>query len=173
MRRISCVVVGVLVALTACTSPALRPDPGSSSTPPQPPATGTAFAGGCGDTPLWTGGSPDWTAPAGSPDRLPYALSHEGNVYAGLFAGPLRAGTTVTNPSNKILWIVREPRDGQPLALTLRRTDGAGQVVTQEERADSDPGEIYPSIVDVPTAGCWAVTAEWNGHRATLELLWA
>jgi hypothetical protein len=36
--------------------------------------------------------------------------------------------------------------------------------------ADSRPGEIYPSIVDVPAAGCWTVVAEWSGHRATLEL---
>ena len=79
----------------------------------------------------------------------------------------MRAGTDVTNPNNKILWIAREPRNGQPMKLTLRRTDGAGEVVTQQE-----PGEIYPSIVDVPSAGCWTVTAEWSGNRATLELRW-
>jgi hypothetical protein len=78
----------------------------------------------------------------------------------------------VTNPANKILWIVREPRDGQPLTLTLRRTDGTGEAVIHREPADSSPGEIYPSIVDVPSAGCWIVTAEWSGHRATLELAW-
>jgi hypothetical protein len=129
-------------------------------------------AGGCGDTPLWTGASPDWTASAGAPGQLPYALSHEGNVFAALFAKPLRAGADVTDPTNKILWIVREPRDGQPLKITLRPADGQGPVVSQEEPADSSPGEIYPSSVDVPTAGCWAITVEWAGHRATLELPW-
>jgi hypothetical protein len=133
---------------------------------------GTPLAGGCGDTPLWTGAPPDWIASAGGVGPLPYALSHEGNLFAALFANPLRAGPGVTNPNNKILWIARAPRDGQPLKLTLRPADGAGQVVTQEEPADSSLGEIYPSIVDVPSPGCWRITAEWSGNRATLELPW-
>lgn len=169
MRRVPWVVVGLLLVLGACT-PAPAPVPGPTApTPPEP--SPTAIAGGCGDTRLWTGAAPGWTADAGV-GQLPYALSHEGNVYAGLFANPLRAGATGTGPNNKILWIVREPRDGQPLRLTLHRLDGTGETVTHSEPANSGPGEIYPSIVDVPAAGCWAITAEWAGHRATLELPW-
>jgi hypothetical protein len=73
----------------------------------------------------------------------------------------------VENPSNKILWVMRDSRDGQALKLTLR---SSGQTVKVERAANSGPGEIYPSAVDVPTAGCWTVQADWNGHRATLEL---
>jgi hypothetical protein len=36
-----------------------------------------------------------------------------------------------------------------------------------DQPANSSPGEIYPSILDAPTAGCWHVTAEWNNNRAT------
>jgi hypothetical protein len=173
MKRISFAVIGGLIALTGCTAPAAEPAASpTQATASAPTATGTPLVGGCGDTPLWTGAPPDWIASAGGVGPLPYALSHEGNLFAGLFANPLRAGTDVTNPSNKILWIAREPRNGQPMKLTLRRTDGTGQVVTQEEPANSSPGEIYPSIVDVPSAGCWTVTAEWSGNRATLELPW-
>jgi hypothetical protein len=166
------VVLSVLL-LSACTpAPTRSPTPAATATATTT-AGPTAVPGGCGDTPLWTGAAPEWIASAGGGlGQLPFALSHEGNLYAGLFAQPLRAGTDVTNPSNKILWISREPRDGQSLRLTLRRTDGTGPVLTQEEPANSGPGEIYPSIVDVPTAGCWSVTADWAGHRATLELPW-
>lgn len=44
-------------------------------------------------------------------------------------------------------------------------------MITYTFPADSSPGEIYLSIVDVPTDGCWHVTFEWNGHRADLSLL--
>ena len=27
-----------------------------------------------------------------------------------------------------------------------------------------------PSIVDLPTAGCWRITASWSGQRDRLEL---
>jgi hypothetical protein len=94
-------------------------------------------------------------------------VSHEGNAVAVLFGYPLRAGRDVENPSNKILWVMRDSRDGQALKLTLR---SSGQTVKVERAANSGPGEIYPSAVDVPTAGCWTVQADWNGHRATLEL---
>jgi hypothetical protein len=126
--------------------------------------------GGCFDTPLWIGAAPEWTASARLPGGTPYVLSHEGNLVGVLFGFPLRAGANVTSPANKILWVAREPRDGKELQLTLRRADGAGEPVTQVELADSGPGEIYPSIVDAPTPGCWQVQASWNGHTATLAL---
>jgi len=36
--------------------------------------------------------------------------------------------------------------------------------------ANSGPGEIYPSIVDVPQPGCWRFDLSWSGHRATVYL---
>jgi hypothetical protein len=120
---------------------------------------------------VWTDGRPEWTADAGV-GPASYVLSHEENLVGILFADPLRGGPDMTNPSNKILWIVREPRHGTPLRLTLRAMDGQGPAVETEEPANSSPGEIYPSIVDVPRPGCWSVTAAWAGQKATLELLY-
>jgi hypothetical protein len=82
---------------------------------------------------------------------------------------PLKAPPLATGAQNKILWVAREPRNGSDLVLTLRPSGGGG-AVTVRQPADSSPGEIYPSIVDVPTAGCWHAVAEWDGHRATFEL---
>jgi len=36
--------------------------------------------------------------------------------------------------------------------------------------ANSGPGEIYPSVVDVPEAGCWAFTLRFAGLTAEVEL---
>jgi hypothetical protein len=35
---------------------------------------------------------------------------------------------------------------------------------------NSGPGEIYPSIIDVPEAGCWHFALAWNGHRSVVAL---
>jgi hypothetical protein len=116
-----------------------------------------------------SGGLPEWASNAGGPTGLRSVVSHEGNLVGYLFADPLRAPAPKDGTNNKILWIVRDPRNGKDLHLTLRPV-GGGPAVTVTETPDSYPGEIYPSIVDVPEAGCWSVRAEWDGHRATLEL---
>ena len=113
---------------------------------------------------------PDWIANAGLPSGMRYVMSHEGNLVGVLFANPLAAPPRPDpGPHNKVLWISKAARDGNPLRLTLTPS-GGGQPVTVEQPANSSPGEIYPSIVDVPKAGCWTVTAEWGTNRATFEL---
>ena len=39
-------------------------------------------------------------------------------------------------------------------------------------RSRPAPGEIYPSIVDVPTAGCRRFAPTWAGHRGHVDLLY-
>lgn len=134
---------------------------------PAGPSPATAL-GGCGQTSVLVGGLPQWAQ--SSLDDLPYVMSREGNLIGVLFSHPLRASSGSETPGNKILWRVREPRNGADLRLTLRHVGGHTDPVIITRTADSGPGEIYPSVVDVPATGCWAVVAEWDGHRATLEL---
>ena len=48
-----------------------------------------------------------------------------------------------------------------------------GSAVTHYVKsADSSPGEIYPSIVDVPSPGCWHFTLSWAGHHDEIDLLY-
>jgi hypothetical protein len=98
-----------------------------------------------------------------------YVMSHEGNLVGVFFGENLVAPARTQGAQNKILWISSVPRDGSALTLTLTPQSG-GAPVTVTQPANSSPGEIYPSIVDVPRTGCWSVVAEWAGHRATLEL---
>jgi hypothetical protein len=60
----------------------------------------------------------------------------------------------VPQGSTKILWWVRGKGAGPTLTVTGTRLDAAGafrQVV-------SGNGRTFPSIVDVPTAGCWRLS---------------
>ncbi len=170
------ITVALVVLLAGCTSHAGRPtarattSPSPASTTRPVPASGLPGNGtGCGDTPISPGQLPGWTADAGLPPDLPYAVSREANVVAVLFGYPLRAGHREDGRSNKILWDMRDPRDGQPLLLTARPLAG-GSAVNLTFPAGASPGEIYPSSVDVPTPGCWHMTLQWNGHTATIDL---
>lgn len=116
------------------------------------------------DSPL-----PAWTMSAHPPSGIPYVVSKQGNAVGVLFGSPLRSGHP-TQHANKILWIVREPRNGQPLHLTARPLHTTSPTRRVAYPADSSPGEIYPAILDVPTRGCWHLMLEWERNRATLDL---
>jgi hypothetical protein len=100
---------------------------------------------------------------------VPYALASGAKAAAFFFADPLRVGHP-TNPSNKVLWVVRFPRDGKPLIITARRAVGSSPVVRIKREADSGPGEIYPSYVDLPKPGCWQLSLAWGVHRASIDV---
>jgi hypothetical protein len=165
MRRI-----GVIVAATwlvaAC---------GSTGSTSRGRNTGLAvIAGGCGATKLYRGHVPAWTAPtftssSPGPPPWPHALAERRTVVAIVFGYPLRAGDP-TDPANKILWIMRLPRHGSPLRITARPVGAKAPVIRKAWPADSSPGEIYPSYVNVPTAGCWRLTLRWAGHTDRLDL---
>ena len=71
--------------------------------------------------------------------------------------------------SNKILWVVGVQRTGD-LAIDGVPLGKTGPVVHYSFPANSSPGEIYPSGVDVPEAGCWAFTLRFAGQTAQIEL---
>jgi hypothetical protein len=43
-------------------------------------------------------------------------------------------------------------------------------LVTVTQPANSSPGEIYPTVVDVPAPGCWHFDLHWADHDASVEL---
>ncbi len=147
----------------------------AASAPPAPASTGQPDASvSCASTPVKRGAAPRWTAPAwstsspGFASHLRYAVSAGGNVVAVVFVN-LRAGRP-EDPANKILWIVRQPRRRQPLHITAQPVGFAARSVTTSWPADSSPGEIYPSIDNVPVPGCWCFTLRWAGHTDVVAL---
>jgi hypothetical protein len=110
---------------------------------------------------------PPWAEPANPPSGVPHADSPDGNVLAVVFANPLSSPPDARH-NNKILWVVRQARDGKPLVITATRAGSRAVRVTQP--ANSAPGEIYPTIIDVPKPGCWHFALAWNGHHASINL---
>ncbi len=141
-----------------------------ASTPPTTAAT--TVAGGCGSTNVYNGGVPEWLDAAGAhnnPNGLPYLVATPPIAAGFLFGAPLRAGHP-TDPTNKILWVVGEPREGAELRIIGHPFEASTPEVQTSVLASSSPGEIYPSVVDVPRPGCWHFDLYWAGHTAGVEL---
>ena len=166
------------VLLAACSTPAatpptpvpshVAPTPFTVPIGPTPPIGASEVAGGCGETPVYTGGRlPDW-ALVNAP-RLPYVIGRPGTVIGYLFTPRLTAGDAA---NNKILWYVATPRDRQPLIADGHPLEAAAPTAHFTKPADSFPGEIYPSGPTVPSAGCWRFTLTWLGgsERADVDL---
>ena len=160
----------VLAAALALTSVGCTADTKASA-----PATAASTeasldsTAGCGSTAVTPGEqTPPWAEVGAS--FLRFVTADEGNAVGFLFADPLRAAPRDDGKNNKVLWVVREPRNGSD--LTLEGTMN-GEVVTSTESANSSPGEIYPSIVDAPKPGCWHFTLRWGDNVANLDLQFA
>src|SRR5260370_25764744 len=143
---------------------------GTSSPTSTPSPAPTVAAGGCGSTPILEGDVPAWIANVGVKDRAQYVLASPPTAAGVLFVQPLKSGHP-TNPSNTILWVVKLPRDTSALAIPGHPVAAATPIVTQTQPADSGPGEIYPTIIDVPHSGCWRFDLALAGHKTPVGLL--
>ena len=128
---------------------------------------GSPSAAGTCPTPLTTGPLPGWAASAKAPD-LPYALGGKGLIVGAVWVTP--RSPQVAPASTKILWISRVPRGGVPLRITATPLGLEAPLVRVEVPADSGPGEIYASIVEVPFAGCWHVDLAWRPNMDAVDL---
>ena len=140
-----------------------------------PPSHPSVLAVGCTEYPVLSGTQPQWLEDAGAgnnPAGLPYVISKPAIAAGFLFGFPLRAGHPV-EPSNKILWVVRKPRDGYPLIVTGHPADASAPIVNDTFPDNAGPGEIYPSGIDVPSAGCWDFTLRWAGNTSRVDLDYA
>ncbi len=168
----TCLVLVSCSPSTAAAIPSPSPSPFADGSPS---GAAVKVAGGCGATQLYKGGEPDWLTTAGdnnNPKGLPYFITSPATAAGFLFAYPLRAGN-VSNPNNKILWVVGLPRDGNPLRVEGHPLSTSSPTIDQSFPDNSGPGEIYPSIVDVPTAGCWHFDLTWGPNKTTVDLVYA
>ncbi|MEU9889508.1 hypothetical protein [Sphaerisporangium sp. NPDC051011] len=159
-------------------SPGASPHPGSvsastsASTSPSAPAAapaGSATREGCGDTPVRQGSPPAW-ATLNAPGS-PFVLGREGNALGYLFTEPLRAGEP-QNPANKILWYVREGRGSYSMRVLAHPRGETRPVVELSFPSGAGPGEIYPSITEMPEPGCWTLDLTWGANHDTVDLLY-
>ena len=120
------------------------------------------FAGGCAGTvltdaepPQWAQGG--WSHVSGTPWGVPWALGSGGQAVAFVFAGQLVAGSSprVDGTNNKVLWVAKG-------SVTNFVVDGMPPGGTQPVITVNGG----PSIVDVPSAGCWRFHLRWGADQA-------
>ena len=163
-RVLAGVAAAAAVAAVSVGVPVVLSSQGSSpSGPTVAPTTATGDAGCVGQVPSRV--LPSW-ARTGFSDprpRMPYLLGDNGDIAAILFVQPLAAPPSA-HYNNKILWVSRVATDGSALRIHATLQDGS-PTVTRE--VVGGPG---PSIVNLPTSGCWHLTLQWAGHTDSLDL---
>ena len=137
--------------------------PAASPAGPAAPAGLATGAAGC-VAPL-TGPLPTWARAGFSGDAVAiHVFGERGDIVAVLFGHPLRQ-PPAPDRNNKILWVSRVSQDpGDPLEIEAK-LDGTGPTVRREV-----PGGPGPSIIDLPSAGCWRLDLTWSGHRDAVWL---
>ena len=177
MRRFTLVLAATLLAgcsTSRSTSPLPATPSPAASAQSSPVQAANVIPGGCGSTPLHKGGVPSWLDDAGghnNPVGVPYVLAMPAHAGGFVVGYPLRAGHP-QNPNNKILWVVGAPRNGSSLEISGHPLNAATPTVHVTQPANSSPGEIYPSIVDVPKSGCWHFDLAWSGNKTSVDLMY-
>lgn len=105
---------------------------------------------------------------SGPNPTVPYVLSESRDKAAIVWVShhPL-AAPPVTGEQNKILWVARVGATAGPLQIQAS-LQGTGQTVTRI--VDPAPG---PSVVDLPSPGCWSFDLTWGSHHDRLQLGYA
>ena len=174
-----------MVAAQACAaatplppaSPTRQPEAAANTAAPAlfvPTAAAKPTDGGCGSTTVFTGGIPDTLVKStgdNAPSGVPYAVAHPATAAGFIFGSPLHvpSGDKGIGYSNKVLWVVGVQRTGD-LVIDGVPLGKSAPAVHYSFPANSSPGEIYPSGVDVPEPGCWAFTLRFAGQTAQIEL---
>jgi hypothetical protein len=99
--------------------------------------------------------------------RMRYELGVSGRIAAIPF-GTLNS-PPATDHTNKILWVSHvSPRSGGSLRILAQRMTGTRRAATPVMRVvNGGPG---PSIINLPSPGCWRLTLRWSGWTDQLDL---
>ena len=100
--------------------------------------------------------------------RVPYEVGARGQVGGVIFGWPLHS-PPLPDRGNKILWVPRTySKTVAPFWIRLQLMQGDRPVGAPIRKIiPTGPG---PSIVDVPSSGCWRLTFNWSGRHDTLDL---
>jgi len=121
---------------------------------------------------------PTWARPGFSDPTpsMPFRYSNSGEVVAIVFGDPL-VSPAALDRSNKILWVTsgRAAESGDDKSagendLRITGTLEGGTGGPGETMSTTVPGGPGPSIIDVPSAGCWHFDLAWGSHRDTIDL---
>jgi hypothetical protein len=164
----------VLLAVAGVTTWVLADGPAGTQRTAGGTAARPATADACASAVVY-GSLPVWARAGFSPPSLamPYVLGARGDIAAVLWArhDPL-VMPTPPGRNNKILWVSKLPVPiGSTLQISARLLSGGTAVGPVQRRAVA--GGPGPSLIDMPSAGCWQFTLRWSGHTDTVDLAYA
>ncbi len=138
-------------------TPSAHPSASVSTSGPGSRNTGA----GCAGTAVDTGpGLPSWADVGGG--SIPWAVGQPPGVVGVMFATELVAkGERPDGSANKVLWLTETPMASTLLTLRAQPDDAATPVVNLSFPG-ADGNRQFPSIVDLPTPGCWRINLSWG-----------
>jgi hypothetical protein len=128
-------------------------------------------AGGCGDTQVFAGPGPD--AHLGLWDNPWAAVSPGSAGVVAYFWSPPPAifyAERADGSGTKVLWVVRGAADG-PLTVSAHPLDGAAPLLRFSLPPALSPAGNYPSLIAVPTPGCWRFEVSAGSARGALDIM--
>jgi hypothetical protein len=131
----------------------------------------------CAETPIQTRPFPGPLRDLRWIVATPVSAGITGHLFYGRSAhGPAAAmhihGTMPDGGATKILWVIRAGAVDPVLVITGHNLTGAGR--TQQAFPAASGGGVagtpYPSIIDVPTPGCWQFRLQSGQVRGTVTM---
>lgn len=165
--------IAMLLAAAGATTWVLLDGPAGTPRTAATTAARPATAGGCAPAFAY-GPLPTWARAGFTPPdvAMPHVLSAHGDIVAVLWA---RHDPLVTpappGQNNKILWVSKPLTGSSSLEITAQLLVGGSLVGPVQRRVVA--GGPGPSIIDMPTAGCWQFTLRWGGRPDTIDLPYA
>lgn len=162
----ACQGTGVPSSQSTTSSPILT----VSSAPPEAAVSDMPVAGGCGSTQVFAGPGPDaamgladnpWaTATPASAEIVAYFWLPPPDL---VYAHEPHGGT-------KVLW-VSHGEQAERMNIVARPHDALAPVIRFDFPPTISPGGNYPSIIDLPTPGCWHLEITLGPAQGTMDLL--
>ena len=118
---------------------------------------------GLADIP-WVQGEP---SSSGIKGYLFFADSGASSNYRFLHTG----GGYSDGSTTKVLWEITNPQASDTIEIVGRKLSGGSGVFRQSFPEAASPAGDYPSIVDVPTSGCWQLNMK-SGTVTTSVVFW-
>ena len=99
---------------------------------------------------------------------MPYVLGERGKIAAIQWGDPLVSPPS-THYNNKILWVSRAPSaPGSDLQISARKL--VGDMLSGPPVHRTVIGGPGPSIINLPSPGCWQLHLRWSGRSDALDL---
>jgi hypothetical protein len=159
-------------ALAACTGPIVT-QPRPTAVPTSAVPSAGPVGRGCNDTVI---NAPPAPGAGRALAANPWVeLGVPGNAVVAYFFSPrspfLTAGASLPpTVSNKILWVEEDPTGGD--LLIVANPSGATKPSVQLTVPPAgSPRGTYPSIVSLPTPGCWHLAVTWASGRGSIDLV--